>query len=89
MSIFTLFFKVFYKVMEMENKKHSLFLFDVLKIYDNQKIAQHDLAQCELLSPSSLTLFRSIYPLCTARRPICSRLFQTACPQSCHSKPRN
>jgi hypothetical protein len=31
MSIFTLFSKVFYKVMEMENKKHSLFLFDILK----------------------------------------------------------
>jgi hypothetical protein len=33
----------------MENKKHSLFLFDILKIYDNQKIVQHDLAIRELL----------------------------------------
>jgi hypothetical protein len=84
MSILTLFVKVFYKVMEMENKKHSLFLFDTIKIYDIQKIVQHHLITGELLFPFSLTLWVSLIPsFCTTCLPVCFRLFRSPVSKLC------
>lgn len=60
--------KVFHKV--MKNKKHSLFLFSILRIYDIQRILKHNFNGCELhflfflletlLSYDMLLLYRAL-----------------------------